>query len=305
MTATTVHALGCKFLHDLKGGILAPLTDAVRSDTGLCLELRGQSINVYYRGGSLMRVSQSDDVYCAFFDKNYFKNGENFEPPDRKIRSKDDINKWLDSSGDLKQSMDRYLGRYRKEEREIQQTILRENNFGTIARSTDYYICDIEYRSEHGQFDMVAVHWPSEPQTRKKSTDRRLVFIEVKHGDGALEGDSGVHAHIRDLNEFLGDPNNIQNLKYDMVRVFNQKRELDLIDCGKDLATFSDDIPLLLLVFVNHDPEKSKLRDLLHTLPCSPHAELGIVTASLLGYGFYDQGIHPVDETLGRFRDYI
>lgn len=32
------------FLTDLKDGVLAKLTEMVRSDTSLCLELRGQSI---------------------------------------------------------------------------------------------------------------------------------------------------------------------------------------------------------------------------------------------------------------------
>ena len=41
------------FLNDLKeGGRLFPLTDAVKSDPSLCLELRGDYVNVYYRGGT-------------------------------------------------------------------------------------------------------------------------------------------------------------------------------------------------------------------------------------------------------------
>ncbi len=35
------------------------------------------------------------------------------------------------------------------------------------------------------------------------------------------------------------------------------------------------------------------------------HAELHIATASLLGYGLYDQGIHTVETALTRFSDYI
>ena len=92
-----------------------------------------------------------------------------------------------------------------------------------------------------------------------------------------------------------------------MVGVFNQKRNLNIIDCGKDLGSFSDEKPRLLLAFVNHDPGKSKLRDLLKKdeLPDSPHAELCIATASFLGYGLYDQGLHSVKEAKKRFGDYI
>ncbi len=45
----------------------------------------------------------------------------------------------------------------------MQQLILHDNNRGSIARSTDYYICDLEYANPHGRFDLVAVRWASTP----------------------------------------------------------------------------------------------------------------------------------------------
>ncbi len=125
---------------------------------------------------------------------------------------------------------------------------------------------------------------------------RRLVFVEVKHGDGALNGAVGLHAPIKDVNQYAGDPDKLSKVREETVRVFNQKRSLGLINRGKDLAGFSNDPPFLLLAFVNHDPGSRKLRDLLRTLPHSPNAELRIATASFLGCGLYDQGIHPLNE---------
>ena len=293
-----------RFFQDLKDGILAPLTNAVKSDTSLCLELRGDSINVYYRGGNLMKVTQTDKGYSAFFDENYFKCGKKAGLP-ANIRSKEDVDKWLGASSDLKQAIDLYLGRKPNYEREIQQTILRDNNFGSIAKSTDYYICDIEYQSEHGRFDMIATHWPSTPSERKNPRKRRLVFIEIKHGDGALKYDAGLHGHIKDVNNYLDDPDKLSSIKEEMIDVFNQKRGLGLICCRNDLASFSNEKPLLLLALVNHDPESSILHGLLDGLPKSPGADLAIATASFLGYGLYDQGIHTIEEAKKRFGDYI
>jgi len=73
--------------------------------------------------------------------------------------------------------MDFYFGCHRKEEREAQQLILRENNFGRVSRATDYYICDIEYAAAGSRFDMVAVHCPSTSTERKSPGDRRLVLV--------------------------------------------------------------------------------------------------------------------------------
>ena len=290
------------FLKDLKvGGRLFPLTDTVKSDPSLCLELRGNYINVYYRGGNLLKVTQTVNEYQFFFDKRYFGDDVSIELPDER----DGVDAWLDFSPKLKQAIDSWLGKNRKSEREFQQVLLRDNNFGRIARSTDYYICDIEYQSAHGRFDLIAVHWPSTPTSRKQSNHRRLVFIEMKYGDDALGGSAGLHKHIRDVNGYLSDEANLDRLKQEMVDVFNQKRELELINCGKDLSSFSNESPILLLVLANHDPGKSKLRDLLRSLPESPHAELCIATASFMGYGLYEQGVHKVDEAQRRFADYI
>ena len=248
-----------------------------------------------------MKVMQTGNGYNVFFDENYFKAGGQTTLPDEC----EGVEAWLDVLPKLKQAIDRRLGEHKKDEREFQQLLLRDNNFGSIARSTDYYVCDIEYQSGYGRFDLIAVHWPSKPTTRKNQNGRRLVFIEMKHGANALEGSAGLHQHIRDVNRYLSDRIKVDDLKKDMVKVFNQKRDLGLIDCGKDLGSFSDESPILLLVFANHDPGKSKLCELLGSLPESPHAELCVATASFMGYGLYEQGVHKIDEAWRRFGDYV
>ena len=294
------------FLSDLKDGYLADLTATVRSGATLCLELRGDRVNVYYRGGSLMelrRGRQPEGEHSVSFDTNYFAAGEEIELPDRAIRNRDDLARWLTSWPGLKRAMDSWPSQTRDNaEKEFQQLAARENNFGSVARDTDYYVCDIEYQSGQGRFDMIAVHWPSESAVRKHTSDRRLVFVEVKYGDSAL---NHLHAHVRDVNDFAADPHRLENFKQDMVGVFNQKWELGLINCGKKLQSFSGERPLMLLVFANHDPQKSTLSRLLHSLPASPHVGVSIATASFLGYGLYEHCIHPVQTVLKRFGDYV
>ena len=203
----------------------------------------------------------------------------------------------------LKQAVDRWSSTTRSNtEREFQQLAVRDNNFGPVARSTDYYICDIEFQNRHGRFDMIAVHWPSEPALRKLARDRRLVFVEVKYGDSAL---NNLHAHIRDIDKFVATPAGLEDFKRDMVRVFNQKRELLLVNCDKDLQSFSPERPLLILVFANHDPQKSTLSELLRSLPPTRHVDVRIATASFLGYGLYEQGVHSVQTVMERFGDYV
>lgn len=302
-----MRTLNGSFLEDLKCGMLKPLTETVITDTGLCLELRGNYINIYYRGGNLLKVRGTKDAsaYRVSFDRKYFKTGGEVDLPCTQVKDADGIEQWLKVTPVLKRAIDNFLAKTRKDEREFQQRILRDNNFGSIARSTDYYVCDIEYQSAHGRFDMIAVNWPSEPSARKRPHGWRLIFVEVKHGDTALEGSAGVHKHIKDVNKYVENGENLSRIKEDMVGVFNQKLELGLIDCGKSLSSFGNEKPLLLLAFVNHDPGKSKLHDVLNSCPESPHVDLAIATASFLGYGLYDQGIHPLEEARQRFAEYI
>lgn len=288
-----------EFFSDLKDGFLVPLRKRVDADKSLCLELRDDYVNVYYRGGNLLRLSRTTQGYVPSFDVKYFRgDGPAAELPNL-VREPKDIASWLGAIPLLKQAMDVYP----KEtaEREMQQLIVRDNNFGKIARSTDFYICDIEYTiNNRKRFDFVAVSWPSTSATRKQQKLHRLVLGEVKYGDDALVGKSGLHAHVNDVNQFLAVPEKLSALKIEMVKVFNQKRALGLIECKKDLGSFSDKRPLLLLVLANHDPDKPRLRKLLLSLPASPQAEVRIASSCLLGYGFYDPAILSVEQALDR-----
>ena len=289
--------LDCGFLEDLKDGCLSGLREMVVSDPSLCLELRGSAIHVYYRGGRLMAVERKRDGFFGF-DSDYLKGdkGVDLDP--------NDICAWLSAVPKLKHTIDLHLGTQAKDEREFQQVLLRENNFGRIAQSTDYYVCDIEYAaSGYGRFDLVAVHWPT--TKRQQTTDRRLVFIEMKYGDTALGGKSGIGAHIEAVNCFL-DTGRVTSFKDDMKEVFNQKRRLGLMRCDKCLTSFSDEPPIFLLVFANHQPRSSTLAGELRGLPTSnSRVEVRVATASFMGYGLYDQATHTLKEAQTRFSDYI
>lgn len=301
MTSSPTRGLSTAFRADLQPtGPLGALVERVRLDRTLCLEIREDYLNVYYRGGSVLRLTHVTDGYLVHFDQGYLQTQALSRPT--KLSGVAEIvvwlGEWLTTLPTFKNVMDLFFGAHPKEEREAQQALVRENNFCGQARSTDYYICDIEYASPLGRFDFIAVHWPSTSMDRKLAHGRQLVVGEVKYGDGALDGDAGVHAHVRGVNDFFANPARAAALKSEMVEVFAQKRALQLVDCGKDLAGFSDEPPVLLLVFANHDPGKTRLRELLATLPPSPNLEVRVAMSGLVGYGLYDPGIVTVAQAL-------
>lgn len=303
-----MRGLSQSFIDDLNTGILTVLRDRVLADRSICLEIREDYVNIYYCGGNLLELKKNASGYTASFNTRYAKGGAaalSQSLPSAKIQTDADMAAWIAVMPALKLAMDIHQGQHPKEEREAQQLILRDNNFGGVSRATDYYICDIEYANPQGRFDLVAVHWPSSGAARKRQEGRRLVLVEAKYGDGAIADPAGIHSHVRDINAFLGDATNLQNLKDEMVGLFNQKRALGLLNCGKDLLAFSDEPPMLLLLLANHDPDSTKLRTSLTSLPPSPHADLHLATGCFMGYGLFDQAIVPLQEAITRFNTCI
>jgi len=223
----------------------------------------------------------------------------------KRLVTVENVKKWIDAMPFLKHEMDRWFGEHSKSEREFQQLMLRENNFGKSAKSTDYFICDIEYQSPNGRFDLIAVHWPSSPTGRKNDKNLGLAFIEMKYLDDALTGKAGLKEHIKDANDFLENQDNLKNIQKEMKVVFNQKQDLGLINNKKAIESFNDNKPEYILALVNHDPAAKNLRKELNNLPPCPYAELKFAVSNFMGYGLYDQNIYILDSFLMRFEDQI
>ena len=99
---------------------------------------------------------------------------------------------------------------------------------------------------------------------------------------------------------FASDYGNLDRIK--LVNVFNQKRKLNLIS-DNNLVSFSYcscshwsiTIPIAKYGFAM-------------CFAICQRAQMSIcriATASFLGYGLYDQGIHSLDSAWGRFSEYI
>ena len=290
------------FIDQLKSGLLLPMLGLAQLDCTLCLEIRGNYINIYYRGGNIIRIEGKQEVFQASFDRKYLDN-DSTKVPDLPgvLNNPEAVKAWIDTIPFLKHEMDIWFGLHPKNEREFQQLMIRENNCGNSAKGTDYFICDVEYANDTGRFDLIAVQWPSSSVHRKNNSNLRLAFIEMKCLDNALTGTSGLCKHVKDINTFLSKTENLENIKEEMKVIFNQKLDLGLINNQKSIESFSDDKPEFILALINHDPESSILRNELERLPDCSYAEITIATSNFMGYGLYSQGIYGLEEFLTKF----
>ena len=288
-----------QFVADLKKGLLAPILSRVQRDATLCLEVREDYCNIYYRGGNLLRLTEVPGGYETFFDRNYDTCGlVPASPANGTISKSADVADWIGVFPLMKQAIDLNLGDGHAE-RDFQQLLVRDNNFSPVANATDYFICDIEYEPPgfRKRFDFIAIHWRSKPNERKKKSGMRLVIGEIKYGDKKLRSSSGLVAHANHVDSFLGSPGNAKALNDEMRDAFNQKRELGLVpSCGHDVITFGDERPVLMFVLANHDPDSKILDTELAILRKHPpkNCEVVIAQGNLFGCGLYDEAMIPL-----------
>lgn len=316
--ATKKRGLSAKFMEDLKeDGILHPLLRRVRRDTTLDFEIRYNYLNVYYRGGSLVKVSplpREADKYTLTFNTNYVSKAKSAATDFQEctVASIADTENWIACIAVLKDTMDLWFGVHPKDERALQQMVVWENNDSPWANGTDYFIVDIEYDSrkgnadEGGRFDLVALRWESDAVSRKLKGKKRpkLVVIEMKAGDGALKGKAGLQDHIAVLQEFAASKSRKTMFVQEMLGVFTQKRELNLIRGLSHNKNMLDQVSIdtdlgFMLLLAGHDPASKKLSDELRTL----QTELPITfsTANFMGFGLYKENVHTLIEFRERF----
>jgi len=293
-----------EFMKDLLTGRLANLLDYVKQDNTLDLEIRDNYFNIYYLGGNILKVTKTDNSYSFVFDYNYLKSTPFIQKETLKLYQKE--KNWNSYFPIAKQAMDFYFSKNSKEEREFQQLVVRENNYSSIANSSDFFVIDIEYdNQENARFDIIACEWPSIASDRKlqKNFKPKLVIIEMKYGDGALTGSSGMKKHCDDFNSFTSNMTSLSKFKSEMLGLLKQKRELGLIPClSKDgnkneIIEFDNSIELIFLL-ANHDPASSILQTELTGLT---NQKIKFITSNFMGYGLYNQNIFDLNQFSTRF----
>lgn len=298
-------------MRELHDGFLMPLLDIVKRDKTLFLSIRNDYINIYYRGGNLLRVERVErkgGQYLAGIDIKYLEDKSlkdtiktlNGKPLDQEL-----VARWIDVMPRLKHSMDFWFGKHDKSEREFQQLVAYENNVGRVAFKTDYFICDLEYARDHFRVDMVGVRWPSSGPERKNANNLKLVLVEMKYGPNAYTGSAGMVKHVRDADAFLKSDIIVQALKAEMMGLLNQLKELDLVRLGKKIGGFSKDKPEYIFLLANHDPDSKKLKNALAKLPAMANAELVFSVSNFMGYGLFKESIHTKDDFISRFNKQI
>lgn len=293
-----------KFLKLLSDGNLHKITDFVRIDPYLDLELRGNCVMVYYRGGKILTAYENQNLEGLADEYYLSKDADRLNPTIEAIE---------DYFAHAKHIVDIHeASRYSKlGEKEIQQRVVYENNMSVNACNTDYFIADIEWAdnaSLGGRADIVAFRW-NHMEHRKRVI--QFTLIEIKQGENAIktkEADeqisAGLRKHYSDFLSFKSNPDYVNDCAKDMLLVLKQKKELGLAkgidqlfektiviedDSGKknkksiavdpEIKTEPD----FLFLLANYHHYSTNLKEECKTLP----DDCKFIYASFCGYGLY------------------
>jgi hypothetical protein len=259
--------LSATFINSLKSGFLAGITQKVITDSDLTLEIRDNYINIYYKGNSLLKLSESiHGSYKAHIHEKFIGNLD--IPLD--FVDQETAAKFLTNIPLLKENVVMH-GKHSLEI-EYEQMIIRANNFEP-RNNSEYFIIDRQYVVGKQRIDLTGIFW--DRMARRKGQEAALCFIEVKF---ALNQDiSEVHNQLRRYYEAIKPE--AGNIAEEGETIFRQKLELGLykqsverIEAMKTMS-FSKDISQFqfILVLVDYNPNSSKLN--LDSLAALPFAE--------------------------------
>lgn len=286
-------------------GTLSPLLERVKKDHTLMLAIRDCYINIYYRGGNILRVTEHPEgFYIPFFDEKYNELDKKIPDSPATIISQEDVQIWVESFAERKNIMDEYFSAHGKAEREFQQLVARENNCSSISNETEYFIADIEATDALGRFDMMAIRWLA--KDRKNGSKCAAALIEMKYGDNALDNDAGILKHLKDMDAFISDKERYAQALRTMESQFNQLDELGLLKFNKGVSNAKVKLdpckkPEVIFILANHNPRSPKLQKILsdpeiEKYQNSENFSLKFFIATFAGYGLHAVCMHNLAE---------
>ncbi len=309
-----MRGLSISFLDSLKSGLLHPILNRIKNDDTLMLSIRKGYINIYYRGGNILKITERPNSFYFHFDKKYdLSNGHevfNSLTLQETINDSNQVEKWVAAFASLKELMDFWLNKNPKLEREFQQLVERENNMSSISNETEYFISDIElaYSKLGARFDMTAIKWTA--NSRRNSRNCKPTFIEMKYGDAALSGKAGLIKHIRDIHEFLSNKKNYEIILEVMSIQFNQLDELGLLKFkhsrnNTKMKISISEKPEFIFLFANHNPRSTKLKTILLDPEFTKYIDPGLFDLlfyvnSDAGYGLHNKNMLTYQEYMNR-----
>lgn len=282
-----MRGLSASFMSDLKqGGWLSRLTEAIKCDTDLLLEIRDNYLNDYFKGQSLLKLDRSlDNAYSLEIHRKF--RVRSIEGMDF-FRTAADVQTFVEALPAIKQRVVVHRAEKGGNEIEWEQLLIRANN-DEPRLNTEYFIIDRQsvVPGASARFDLSAIFWSREH--RRRGNEVPPVLLEVKYGQ---------NPEIRELHEQLARyykalPPTLEETAEEAQMILRQKIDVGLIHQPPDrLSTLrthrispSKALMRFGVVLVDYNPASRLFsREDLARLPFAERVDIFHV-----GFGFWSQ----------------
>ena len=237
----------------LQSGLLRPLLDFARDDPEVRFEVRPAAANLYYRGGSLVKLQgRAPDGLKSVFDMRYV---DGLQPESRPLWTGGDVKQLAGSLPERKQQM-RVHGDISTGHKELrlEQRIVSANDGRRLSEMGEFVVFDMEYSYARRRFDFVALETSELPRPR-------LIFAELKCDCGALGGPAGLMRHGRDFRTLVvGEgSSHLDRIRAELAGLIGQKKDLRLLAPDLPFEGFSALPPIFLVVLASLKVEEPRL----------------------------------------------
>lgn len=249
-----MRTLSERFFENLRSGFLSGITESVKGDSDLDLEIRDAYINVYYKGNSLLKLAEVNTAQYKIDIHSKFLEGIVLPS----MITEGTVAQFLAAIPLLKQNIVKH-GK-RSLEVEYEQMIIRANNLEPRS-NTEYFIIDRQYMTSGGRFDLTGIFW--EMSRRKRNQEVPVCLMEIKY---ALNPDIGeIHKQL--ARYYAAIKPRADEIADELQMMFRQKIELGLYQQSPDrlealkTLSFSQNIEQFqfILVLVDYNPNSSIL----------------------------------------------
>lgn len=276
------------FIDNLKNGFLSPITQGVINDKDLDLQIRDNYLNIYFKGNSLLKLSEAPNFKYKVDIHPKFLLGTNIP---NFIKNRVDTDLFLKAVPILKDNI--LKNKKSSLEVEYEQLIIRANN-QEKRNNSEYFIVDRQYAIDNERFDLLGVYW--DRNLRRRNQTIMPCLMEVKF---ALNTDIR-EAHKQLLRYYEKIQKNMAKLSQELETMFRQKLQLGIymqdpnrLEAMKTLKV-SNDLNLFqfILILVDYNPYSSLLNlEPLSTLPFSNQIKI-----FRSGFSMWSKNIKTVKE---------
>lgn len=183
------------------------LRGLIQSNKDVIFSVRKDEIHIYYLGGRILKITKSHDKLRCAIDLKYAKKrrgSDEFNEYGDLIKELNDkerynIDSWIKNFDKLKSCMREYRKVFHNDERQLQQDLELENrdfDDGVIVIDNEYGVREKHNRSSKlYKVDLVTLY--------RDNGKYKICLVELKCGNGAINGKAGISDHISDFKMFL------------------------------------------------------------------------------------------------------